>query len=88
MCEVRGCFGLEFDFFDLLGLHVSALRCCLGEVMGDALRLSKLVVSAYSSGLSLDLLELLTRGLDAQAFAMVVGNVSALPKKRKSNEVP
>ena len=51
-------------------------------------RLQLMIDACQASGFSLDLLELLTRGLDSQAVRIACGNVSALPKKRKSNDVP
>lgn len=44
--------------------------------------------ACYVSGFSLDVLELLTRGLDAQATRICCGNVSALPKNKKSSDTP
>ncbi|WP_319528962.1 hypothetical protein [uncultured Cohaesibacter sp.] len=51
-------------------------------------RLQMIIDACQASGFSLDLLELLTRGLDNQALAICCGNVSTLPKNKKSNEVP
>ena len=56
--------------------------------MTDDQRFALLVECCQVSGFSLDELEVLTRGLDAHAIRKVCGNVSALPRKRKSNEVP
>lgn len=48
--------------------------------------LMKLVT--YETGFSLDLLVALSRGLDAHALRILCGNVSDLPKNRKSKDVP
>ena len=52
------------------------------------IKLLMMIDACQASGFSLDLLEWLTRGLDAHALAICCGNVSALPKYRKSNETP
>ncbi len=51
-------------------------------------RLSMMIDACQASGFSLDLLELISRGLDSHAVRILCGNVSALPKNRKSKEVP
>lgn len=55
--------------------------------MNDLL-LDKLLVSAHQSGLSIDVLEFLSRGLDDTAAATLFGNASNLPKYMKSREIP
>lgn len=51
-------------------------------------RLQLMIDACQDSGFSLDVLELLTRGLDSHAVRISCGNVSTLPKKRKSKDVP
>ncbi|SDQ99143.1 hypothetical protein SAMN04515695_2208 [Pseudovibrio sp. Tun.PSC04-5.I4] len=56
--------------------------------MGDEQRLLVLLAYACEFGDSLDELELSSRGLDTQAVLKLCGSVSALPRKRKSRDVP
>lgn len=42
-------------------------------------RLDALIAAARESGLTIDLLDGMTRGLSRQAFRRVMGNISALP---------
>lgn len=51
-------------------------------------RFLKIIDLADQSGLSVDLLEFLSRGLDDTAFAILAGNVSMLPRYMKSNVMP
>ena len=55
--------------------------------MDDA-RLTQLIDLSDQSGLTVDLLEFLSRGLDETAFAIFAGNVSMLPKYMKSSVMP
>ena len=55
--------------------------------MEDA-RLAQLIDLADQSGLTVDLLEVLSRELDETAFAIFAGNVSMLPKYMKSSVMP
>lgn len=77
------------------GLGVDMLKWGLGATLddaedsqADAERLRLIYAASQVSGLSLDLLELLTRGLDSQAVRICCDNASTLPLNKKSNEVP
>ena len=48
----------------------------------------QLLLEACQYGYSLDELEALTRDLDAHALAICCGNVSVLPKYKKSKGTP
>nr|WP_320142431.1 hypothetical protein [uncultured Cohaesibacter sp.] len=51
-------------------------------------RLRLLLKACHASGISLDVLEVLTNGLDSQAVRICCDNASTLPKNRKSKDVP
>lgn len=51
-------------------------------------QLDKLLDAARQSGMTVDALVCLTEGLDANAVAILLGNVSNLPKYMKSKEIP
>lgn len=51
-------------------------------------RLDRLIRIAFDTGQSLDALEADSRDFSAQDFAKWAGNVSALPKYKKSSETP
>lgn len=55
--------------------------------MHDFERQDLLIAAALESGLTFDLLEALSRGLDAHATAILCGNASALAQKMKSKEM-
>ena len=48
----------------------------------------QMMLEACQFGFSLELLARLTRGLDSQSLRICCGNVSTLPKNRKSSETP
>ncbi len=50
-------------------------------------RLQYLIYVSSESGLDLDTLEVLSRGLDSKALARFCGNALILPKYKKSNVV-
>ncbi|KZK76634.1 hypothetical protein PsW64_04793 [Pseudovibrio sp. W64] len=56
--------------------------------MNKEQRLDLLMRVAYDADLSMDMLEVLSRDLDAQALRIFCGNVSTLPKYKKSRDVP
>ena len=56
--------------------------------MAEERKLNALIAAAQSSGVSFDLLELFSRGLDDSALYIFCGNVSKLPQYMKSNETP
>ena len=47
-----------------------------------------MINAAQASGLSVDLLEFVSRGLDDNSRAILFGNVSRLPKYMKSKDIP
>lgn len=51
-------------------------------------RIELLTDAARQSGLTFDLLEFVTRGLDDKALAILCGNVSTLPTYMKSRDIP
>lgn len=51
-------------------------------------RIDELTKAAAYSGLTVDALEFVTRGLDDKAVAILLGNVSNLPVYMKSREIP
>lgn len=57
------------------------------EAMDDR-HLDQLIYAALQSGLSMDLLEFLSRGLDDKAVAKLLGNASILPVYMKSRDIP
>lgn len=50
--------------------------------------LDLLISSAQESGLTVDLLEFVSRGLDDKAVAILFDNVSKLPQYMKSRDIP
>ena len=54
----------------------------------ESLRIDWLIIAAQDSGMTFDVLEALTAGLDAKATAIVCGNVSKLPQYMKSSVMP
>lgn len=57
-------------------------------VLTDAQRLDVLIPVAQESDLTLDLLERLSRNMDAMSFAIFTDNVSMLAQYMKSNDMP
>lgn len=55
--------------------------------MNDYERQTRLIASVEMSGLTYDLLEWLSRGLDDHAFDSFSGNAAALPQNMKSSEM-
>jgi len=51
-------------------------------------QIEQLTNAARHSGLTFDALEFMTRGLDAKAVAILLGNVSNLPVYMKSRDMP
>lgn len=51
-------------------------------------RLDAVLKAATESGLTADLLEVLTQGLSRQAFLRVMGNASSMPSYMKSKDNP
>ena len=51
-------------------------------------KLSLILEAADQSGFTVDFLLELSKGLNANAVAILLGNVSKLPKYMKSNEIP
>ncbi len=51
-------------------------------------RVDELISAARVSGLTVDLLQVLTQGLSRQAFRKVMGNASSMPSYMKSKESP
>ncbi|MCV6576293.1 MAG: hypothetical protein OIF58_11210 [Cohaesibacter sp.] len=56
--------------------------------MTEEERLNMLIDACQESDFSLDVLELITRGLDNHAVRISCGNVSARPRNKKSSDVP
>ena len=57
-------------------------------MLSDEKRFQILIDVCQVSEFSLDVLEVLTRGVDIQALLIFCGNVSTLPKNKKSKDVP
>lgn len=51
-------------------------------------RLDAILKVSCETGYSVDVLEFVSRGLDETALAILLGNVSMLPKYMKSSEMP
>lgn len=51
-------------------------------------RLDLLILSARETGLTIDYLEALTRGLSRKACLKAIGNVSSMPSYMKSSDNP
>lgn len=51
-------------------------------------RLADMQKAAHKSGLTIDVLQVLTQGLSRQAFLRVMGNASSMPSYMKSSESP
>lgn len=58
------------------------------EKVDERERLDALMGVAYESPVSFDVLEVLSRGLDETALAILCANVSTLPQYMKSSEIP
>ena len=54
----------------------------------DEIRLEAILAARQSSGLTVDSLEWLSRGLDRKALATLCGNASTLPQYIQSNVSP
>lgn len=59
-----------------------------GRVSTEADQIEALKAAARESGLTIDLLQLLTQGLSRQAFRRVMGNASSMPSYMKSIDKP
>ncbi len=70
----------------LISLRDGYLVVC-GVEMDDE-RLTDLIRAAAQSEVSVDVLEILSRNLDARAFAIFIGNASYLPRYIKSSDNP
>ena len=57
----------------------------LGRLM---IRVDDMKKAAKSSGLTLDILQVLSHGLSRQAFLRVMGNASSMPSYMKSSDNP
>lgn len=76
----------EFHTVGRFGLRVVV---CMGtQKMKDKKRSEMLRLGAVDSGLTIDYLEWLTRGLSRQAARKVIGNASSMPSYMKSSDNP
>jgi len=55
-------------------------------ILKNDARTDDLIAAANATGLTIDLLELLTQGLSRQAFRKVIGNASSMPSYMKSSD--